>query len=427
MTLPDSITTQIRNDTLKEWTFCFIIKQRKGFLMATITGLDNLIEQKSIQDKIQGQIGYLCHSASITKNIEIGILPLQRIFGKRLKCLFTPQHGLVGDVQDNMCESDHFTHSYFKLPVYSLYSETRIPTDKMLDGLDCVLIDLQDVGTRIYTYVYAMTYMMEACAKKGIKVFILDRPNPIGGIHIEGNVLEEEFSSYVGRHPCPTRHALTMGEFALMAQKFWGSDCELEVIKMQGWERQMYFEQTKLPWVMPSPNFPTIESGFPFVGTVLFEGTNISEGRGTTRSLEIVGHPSFEPYSHKEKLDKIFADLNLGGFVLRPVGFIPTFQKHQGKSCGGYQIHVTNRDHFKPWRVCQILCHYFYHQLGGKFQWKEPPYEYVHHKLPIDVINGTDKLRIWIEKNQSYSEINSIEQTEAMRLFLNNREEILLY
>ncbi len=394
--------------------------------MSTITGLDRLIADESLQKKIQGNVGYLCHSASVTRDIEIGIGPLKKIFGERLKCLFTPQHGLVGDVQDNMCETEHYTHPFFNLRIYSLYSETRIPTDAMLKDLDSVIIDLQDVGTRIYTYVYTMTHMMEACKKNKVKVFVLDRPNPIGGREIEGNILQPEFASFVGRHPCPTRHGLTMGEFALMAKKFWGSDCDLEVISMKNWNREMYFEETKLPWVIPSPNFPTVDSGFPFVGTVLFEGTNISEGRGTTRSLEYVGHPEFEPYSHLKELNNIFTSEKLTGFVLRPVVFIPTFQKHAGKSCGGYQIHVTNRREFKSWRVSQILCYYFYHTLGSHFKWKEPPYEYVHDKLPIDIINGGEELRKWIENKDKYSDLNKIEALNFDH-YIESRAEILLY
>jgi uncharacterized protein YbbC (DUF1343 family) len=205
-----------------------------------------------------------------------------------------------------MVETTHYVHPYFKIPVYSLYSETRIPTDEMLSGLDHVFVDLQDVGTRIYTYIYTMTLLLEACQKKGIEVVILDRPNPIDAQTLEGNVLKPEFTSFVGRHPIPVRHGLTMGEVAQMHQKFWSNNqCPLQIIEMKGYQRHMSFEDTGLPWVIPSPNLPTIDTAYTFVGTVLYEGTNISEGRGTTRSLEILGHPKIEAFGFHEKLKPI--------------------------------------------------------------------------------------------------------------------------
>jgi uncharacterized protein YbbC (DUF1343 family) len=296
----------------------------------------------------------------------------------------------------------------------------------MLEGLDHIFVDLQDVGTRIYTYIYTMTLLMEACAKKDIEVIILDRPNPINGEDIEGNILDMNFKSFVGRHPLPVRHGMTMGEIAKMADRFWNIKCSLHVIPMSGWDRGMYFEDTKLPWVMPSPNLPTIEAAFTFVGTVLYEGTNISEGRGTTRSLEIIGHPEIEPYGLLQEMEKKFHEYKLEGFTLRPVVFIPTFQKHMGKPCGGYQIHVTDRKKFKPWRLCQVLCQEFYHYLGSDFQWKLPPYEYEFEKMPVDLINGTDRLRSWVEENGPIEFLDELEK-ENKDDFLTKRKEVLLY
>lgn len=389
-------------------------------------GLEVIRNNKAISEKFKGNIGYLCHGASVDADIRHGVFTMKELFGKRLKAIFSPQHGFVGDVQDNMVESNHFIHPFFNIKVYSLYSETRIPTDEMLEGLDYVFVDLQDVGTRIYTYIYTMTLLMEACQSKDIGVVILDRPNPINGIDLEGNILDMKFASFVGRHPLPVRHGMTMAEIAKMANLFWKIDCKTEIIKMEGWERKMSFEDTGVPWVMPSPNLPTIEAAYTFVGTVLFEGTNISEGRGTTRSLEIVGHPDIEPYGLHEKLDDIMKYGHLGGFVLRPVAFIPTFQKHMGKACGGYQIHVTDRTLFKPWRVCQVLCREFFYHLRPSFQWKQPPYEYEYIKMPIDLINGTDKLRKWVEENGSFEELEAIEQ-ENWGDFIEQRKAALLY
>jgi uncharacterized protein YbbC (DUF1343 family) len=391
------------------------------------TGLDRLLADKTLQQKFKGKIAYLCHSASVTQDLEHGLLALQRVFGKQLTKIFGPQHGFVTDVQDNMVESTHYQHPFFKLPVYSLYSETRIPTDEMLEGLDHILVDLQDVGTRIYTYIYTMTLLMEACQKKGIEVVILDRPNPIDAHTLEGNILDLNYASFVGRHPLPVRHALTMGEVARMHQKYWGGkDCKLTVIEMQGYDRKMSFEQTGLPWVIPSPNLPTVEAAYTFVGTVLYEGTNISEGRGTTRSLEIIGHPKLESFAMHEKLKPILAQAGLTGFILRPLVFLPTFQKHMGKPCGGFQIHVTDRKSFEPWRLCQYLLREMYHELGSDFQWKQPPYEYEYHKAPVDLINGTDQLRLWVEKRGSEDEYQAI-MAKGQSEFLEARKSILIY
>jgi uncharacterized protein YbbC (DUF1343 family) len=392
-----------------------------------VTGLQRLIEDKTLQQKFKGKIGYLCHAASITQDIEHGLIALKRVFGDQLTKVFGPQHGFVTDVQDNMVESKHTIHPYFNLKVYSLYSETRIPTPEMLEGLDHIFIDLQDVGTRIYTYIYTMTYMMEACAKLGIQVVILDRPNPIDGVTLEGNVLDMKFDSFVGRHPIPVRHALTMAEVAQMNKKFWNApDCNLEIIPMLHWKRGMSFEETGLPWVLPSPNLATVEAAYTFVGTVLYEGTNISEGRGTTRSLEIIGHPKIEAFSFHDHLKKIFKNEELSGFALRPLVFLPTFQKHQGEPCGGFQIHVTDRQKFEPWRLCQTLCREFYHHLGSEFKWKQPPYEYEYDRMPIDLINGTDQLRLWVEKNGSRQEYDKI-MTHGQDKFYQQRLEALIY
>jgi uncharacterized protein YbbC (DUF1343 family) len=391
------------------------------------TGLEKLLSEKKWQDECGQKIAYLCHSASVDSNLTHGLIRLQALFKERLIAVFGPQHGFVTDVQDNMIESKHYLHPYFKLKVFSLYSETRIPTDEMLDGLDTIIVDLQDVGTRIYTYIYTMTLLLEACAKKKIKVIICDRPNPIDGLTLEGNILDPNFASFVGRHPIPVRHGLTMGEVALMHQKYWAKEKTSHVvIPMDGWKRSMSYEDTGLPWVLPSPNLATIEAAYTFVGTVLFEGTNISEGRGTTRSLEIIGHPKIESFKMHDDLQDVFKKAKLTGFVLRPLVFMPTFQKHQSLACGGFQIHVTDRKTFEPWRLCQTLCREFFHRLGEDFKWKQPPYEYEYIKMPIDLINGTDKLRLWVEKNGSDDEYHQL-MVQGQSDFKKLRDSILLY
>lgn len=391
------------------------------------TGLDQIEQNETLHQKYTGKIGYLCHSASVNENLEHGLQVMKRVFKDQLVKVFAPQHGFVSDVQDNMVESNHFFHPHFQIQIYSLYSETRIPTDEMLEGLDHIFVDLQDVGTRIYTYIYTMTLLLEACAKKNIEVIILDRPNPINLETLEGNILKPEFASFVGRHPLPVRHGLSMGEVALMHQKYWtDKKAKLEIIKVEGLTRKMSFEDTNLPWVMPSPNLPTIEAAYTFVGTVLFEGTNISEGRGTTRSLEIIGHPKFDPWKYESHMESIFKEANLSGFKLRPLHFMPTFQKHKGMSTGGFQIHVTDRQKFQPWRVCQILCREFKYILGNDFKYKEDPYEYEYDKNPVDLINGDERLRSWYESRGDLKFLDEIE-AEGMSEFKKKRESILIY
>ncbi len=390
------------------------------------TGLENLISQKSLQEKVKGNIAILCNTSSVTSQYQFIVDELLTIFGKRIVKLFGPQHGIISDVQDNMVESNHFEHPFYKLPVYSLYSETRIPTEEMLSGIDTFLIDLQDVGTRIYTYIWTLTHIMEACSKKDIKIVVLDRPNPLGGSVIEGNILKEDFSSFVGRYPLPVRHGLTIGEFGLYAKKYYEIDCNIEVIKLDNWSRDDYFNQTKFPWLNPSPNLPTFEGSLVFPGTVLFEGCNISEGRGTTRSLEVIGHPKIEPYSFKQKIQKKLKDCELTGFELRPIYFMPTFQKHAGKSCGGFHIHPTDFETFTPWKLGQFLMREIKNEIGNSFEWKKDPYEYEFDKPAIDLINGDDQIRKWIEQNGSWDELVKIE-SQNLDSYISKKESVHIY
>lgn len=392
-----------------------------------ITGLERLVQEKSLQEKVKGQIGYLCHSASIDSSFNTGVSLLQNLFGKRLIKLFGPQHGFVTDVQDNMVETTHYVHPYFKIPVYSLYSETRTPTDEMLEGIDTMLVDLQDVGTRVYTYISTLSLLMEKCVGRKIKIIVLDRPNPVAGERIEGCILQKDYASFVGRYPLPQRHSLTMGEVGLFGKQVLKTDCDLEVIEMKNWKRSMYWKDTGLPWVLPSPNLPTAEGALTFAGTVLFEGTNVSEGRGTTRALELAGFPGIEAFGFRERVMKRFLEEGLSeGFNLRPIIFLPTFQKHAGKNCGGVHIHPTDFAQFDSWTVSQMLCREFKRELGDQFEFHNKPYEYEFHKLAIDLINGTDEVRHWVNRLGSLSELKKIE-TRGFDEFMNQREQILLY
>jgi uncharacterized protein YbbC (DUF1343 family) len=392
-----------------------------------ITGLERLMNEKNLQENIKGNIGYLCHSASIDSQFNTGVQILQKIFGARLIKLFGPQHGFVTDVQDNMVETTHYVHPYFKIPVYSLYSETRTPTDEMLAGIDTLIVDLQDVGTRVYTYISTLSLIMEKVAGKDIKIVVLDRPNPVGGEMIEGTILKPGYESFVGRYPIPQRHSMTMGEVGMFGKKVLNTNCNLEVVTMKNWKRSMYWTDTGLPWVLPSPNLPTAEGAITFAGTVLFEGTNVSEGRGTTRALEVAGFPGIESFSFCERVLKRMHEEGLSeGFNLRPIIFLPTFQKHQGQNCGGVHIHPTINHKFQSWSVSQMLCREFKRELGDKFEFHSKPYEYEFHKLAIDLINGTDEVRHWVNNLGSYSDLKKIEK-EGHEQFMNKRENILLY
>ena len=311
----------------------------------------------------------------------------------RLAAIFGPQHGFRSDVQENMIETGHATDERRRVPVYSLYSETREPTAAMLGGLDVLVIDLQDVGTRIYTFIYTMAYCLMAARKQNLKVIVCDRPNPIGGTEVEGPVLAGGFESFVGLYPIPMRHGMTIGELARLFNDHFGIGASLEVIAMEGWRREMYHDAADAPWVMPSPNMPTLDSAIAYPGTVLFEGTSVSEGRGTTRPFELLGAPGI--------VAEAFAvDLNtrrFPGVVFRPAVFEPTFHKHAKTSCGGCQIHVTDRQAFRPVLTGVALAAAFRAADPAGFGWREPPYEYEHVKLPFDILAGSSEVREQIE------------------------------
>ncbi len=387
----------------------------------------NGIEQLSSEthlNKLKGNVALLCHSASVDRNFNHSVLILKKLIGSRLVKIFGPQHGFVTDVQDNMIETKDFVHPFFKVPVHSLYGETRIPTDEMLKGVDTLVVDLQDVGTRVYTYISTLTLAMEKCAQLGIKVVVLDRPNPVGGEILEGTILEEGFKSFVGRYPMPQRHAMTMGEVGHFAKNNFGIDLDYDVVAMQGWKREMMWGECGLPWVNPSPNLPTPVGALTFVGTVLFEGTKLSEGRGTTRSLEVIGHPDIEPFEFVEYLSsKISGDES---YVFRPVTFHPMFQKHGGQTCGGVHIHPLNWKTFRPWRVSQMLCKEFRNFLGDKFLWQDAAYEYEYDKLAIDLINGTSSIRQWVERDGSLEDLLELEM-KGYDAYQSMRDNALLY
>jgi len=321
-----------------------------------------------------------------------------------------------------MIETPHTIDGRTEKPVYSLYSETRKPTEEMVANVDDIVFDMQDVGCRIYTFAYTMANCMRAAKKFGKRVIVCDRPNPIGGTAVEGNVTESAFISFVGQFEIPTRHGMTLGELAKLFNEHFGIGCELEVVTMDGWDREMYFDETGLPWVLPSPNMPTFETAVVFPATVHVEGTELSEGRGTTKPFELNGAPFIDPYVWAGELEKF----GFEGVAFRPCFFQPTFQKWAGQTCGGVQIHVTDRKSFTPVIVGIAMIKTAHDLYTEHFQWKQSAYEYVFDKNPFDVVCGTDQIRKQIESDVSIAEIAKAWQG-ALEEFKTARQEYLLY
>jgi len=368
------------------------------------------------------RVGLICNQASVNHQFHHAADLFQDNPQIKLVKLFGPQHGIRGDVQDNMIETSHGIDQVTGLPIYSLYSETREPTAEMLSGLDALVLDLQDVGCRVYTFIYTLANSMIACSKFGKKMIVLDRPNPIGGIEVEGNTLEKGHESFVGQYPIPMRHGLTVGELAKLFNREFGINCELEVVSMDGWDREYFYDETDAPWVMPSPNMPTIDTTIVFPGTVFFEGTQVSEGRGTTRPFEIVG----APYIIAKEYADALASLKLPGITFRPINFLPTFQKHMGATCGGVFVHIAVRKIFEPVMTGLAMVKTIVDLYPSEFKWKNPPYEYVFDRNPFDVIAGTDKIRNLIENGNSMEDIK-LSWQEDVKDFKKLREKYLLY
>jgi len=353
-------------------------------------GSEQLLASGMLKNK---RVGIVSNPASIDAKFQHIVRVLAETPEVGLAAIFGPQHGFRADVQDNMIETAHASDPSRGVPVYSLYSETREPTAEMLKGLDALVVDLQDVGSRIYTFIYTMANCLRAGRKHGVPVIVTDRPNPIGGDTVSGPTLVKGFESFVGQFPIPMRHGMTIGELARFFNDTGGIGADLTVVPMEGWRRGMYYEDTGLPWVMPSPNVPTVESAVVYPGTVLFEGTNVSEGRGTTRPFELIGAPWVDAEALAEKL----RTYDLPGVHFRPVVFEPTFQKHARQACGGCQIHVLDRREFRAVESAVAVLVEIRTQNPSAFQWRQPPYEYEHDKMPFDILAGSSQLRHQIE------------------------------
>ena len=354
-----------------------------------ITGLESLLNKFPAELKGKN-IGILCHASSISGSYE----HISEIFYKRNDCklvaLFGPQHGIHGQTQDNMIEWQSQKHPIFDIPLYSLYGTQRKPTPEMLKGIDIFLIDLQDVGARLYTYIWTVKLCMEACSEAGIPVWVLDRPNPVALLPFDGPVLKKEFFTFVGGASIPLCHRMTIGEMAQWIKENYYPNCLLKVEWMKNWKRHSIFSDTGLPWILPSPNIPTLQTALVYPGTVLIEALNLSEGRGTTIPFELFG----APFINSEKLKKNLDDRHIQGCVFRPHDFIPTFHKFAGELCYGMQIHITDINIFKP--VCtalEIFDAIIETSKQDSLKFKMPPYEYEYTLMPFDILSGDSAMR----------------------------------
>jgi uncharacterized protein YbbC (DUF1343 family) len=363
------------------------------------SGLDVLL--KSQLKLLRGRrFGLLAHQASVNGRLEHAISLLRDVRGARLTALFAPEHGLWGAPQDHATiatDRDPVTG----MRVSSLYGERREPTPSMLAGLDVMVIDLQDVGSRYYTFAWTMALTMRACARAGVAVMVLDRPNPLGGEILEGNIPDPAFASFVGLHPLPIRHGLTIGEHARYLVREHGYGCALTVVPMRGWRRRMLWEDTGVPWVAPSPNMPTLDTARVYPGGCLIEGTNLSEGRGTTRPFEWIGAPWLDAHAYAAALTAA----RLPGVRFRPARFTPTFHKWANRLCGGVQVHVTDQARFKPVLTYLAVIAVARRLAPRGFRWKRPPYEFERRRLPIDILLGTDVIRRGIERGRPLHDI----------------------
>jgi len=367
------------------------------------------------------RLGLLCNQASVDRHFRHTRDLLDQAFPGQLTCLFTPQHGFFAEKQDNMIESGH-GRDHQGRPIFSLYGDSRRPERRMFDQLDVLLVDIVDVGTRVYTFMSTLSYCLEEASRCGKPVLILDRPNPLGGLAIEGNILQDDCRSFVGIEALPMRHGLTFGELGHLLNATLPTPAELTVMPMAGWRRAMHFAGCDLPWVFPSPNLPTPASALVYPGQVIWEGTNVSEGRGTTLPFEIFGAPFLE---HDAILDTL-QHTPLPGCVLRPICFEPTANKWQGEVCRGFQIHVTAPREFLPYRTSLAILGAIMRLTPEAFRLKDPPYEYEFVRMPLDLILGDTSIRSDLAAGRSLLDLEDAWRQE-ITAFAERRQPHLLY
>ncbi len=387
------------------------------------TGLEVLLESGSA--RIRGRhIGLLAHPASVNRDLETAACCLREAAGAKSVRLFAPEHGIGASAQD-MIAVEEAWDPITGFPVVSLYGDDEAsltPKVSDLEGLDLLLCDLQDVGSRYYTFSATLIRCLAPAAEAGLPVLVLDRPNPLGGVAVEGNRVAPSFFSFVGEIPIPNRHGLTMGEIARAAVSMRGIDVDLEVLPMEGWNRAWYWDETGLPWVLPSPNMPTPETALVYPGACLLEGTNLSEGRGTTRPFEIVGAPWIAARALADSLNA----LGLEGVLFRPLTFEPAFHKHAGTLCGGVQYHVHDRQAFSPLLAGLALLIEARKQDPDSFRWRRETYEFVSDRLAIDLLAGTDAWRRGIENGATARDLAE-EYARSEEEFLEERRSWLIY
>jgi len=383
------------------------------------SGLDVLVSRLPML--LRGRrVGLLCHQASVTRELTHAVHAVALIRGARLTALFAPEHGIAGAAQDHARVGSLRDRSS-GLPVWSLYGRQLAPSEAMLAGIDTLVVDLQDVGSRYYTFVWTTALCMQACARAQVPVVVLDRPNPLGGLTIEGNLPDPRFASFVGLYPLPARHAMTIAELAAYLNATHSIGCDLAVVPMDGWRRAMTWEDTGLPWVAPSPNMPTPDTARVYPGGCLIEGTNLSEGRGTTRPFELLG----APFLDGQRLARALARRGLPGVTFRAAAFQPAFHKYRGQLCHGVQLHVTDTARFKPFATYLAVIVEARRQ-SRLFRWRRPPYEFERTRLPIDLLCGGDGIRRAIEREVPLGRLER-SWRRALTRFARARRRYLLY
>ncbi len=372
-------------------------------------GLDRLFAEE-IHRLVGRRVGLICNASSVTSDLRHAADVLAARDDVELIQLFGPEHGIRGDAQDMIAVGGSRVDPVTGLPLHSLYGqreESLWPPEGLVSQLDVLVFDIQDVGARYYTYVYTMAHAMEVAGRVDVPVIVCDRPNPIGGHLVEGNVVQEGYRSFVGRYRLPNRHGMTAGELARYFQGEEGIQCETEVIEMEGWHRSMYFEDTGLPWVLPSPNMPTVDTAVVYPGGCFFEGTLLSEGRGQTRPFEVVGAPYIDGQVWADETTRELSEAGYSGFHLRPLVFRPTFHKHVGQSCGGVQIHVTDREAFRPVMVSVALLKTAWRCWPEAVRWRTLTYEFVADPIAIDLLGGSEALRGEVERDVPLQDIQT--------------------
>ncbi|MBW2003430.1 MAG: DUF1343 domain-containing protein [Deltaproteobacteria bacterium] len=385
------------------------------------TGLDQFEEK--YWKRFKGQsLGLLANQASVDHNLKNAKDVISSLLSGHLKILFAPQHGFRGEDQDNMIETEDYFDPELHIPVSSLYGNKTGKLSDILDTIDLLIIDLQDIGTRVYTFISTMLYCLKEIARTGKRVLVLDRPNPLGGMIVEGNLLRPELYSLVGPFALPMRHGMTIGELARLFNDVFKIGCDITVIPLKGWYRHMLWKDTKLRWIMPSPNMPFFETALVYPGQVIWEGTNVSEGRGTCRPFEIFGAPFINPSIIKKSL----ASKDIKGCYLQEYYFRPTFNKWKSKLCGGFMIHVVNPKIYRPYQTSLSLLRTILETYRDKFSWQQPPYEYEFTKLPIDLIFGDSSIRPALEAGKKIEQLLK-SCSKELDGFLESRKPYLIY